>query len=85
MSVKTPEWRQTSSEDRANLIHSSEICRYAHLFGQLRALGKESRSAEVIEFEDVRSTLGCTSLQLGSVYLKEAVFIQVVSKLLADR
>lgn len=72
------------SEDGSNLKHSLKVTRHEHLLVQLGRLGQEGITLEVVELENVSSTLGGGSNHLGSVDLNEALGHEELSEQLAN-
>lgn len=72
------------SEDGADLEDSVEVGHDTHLLVELRRLGEASLLVEVLELEDVGSSLRSTSDELGGMDLDESVLEKELSEELAD-
>ena len=65
--------RAVGPEHWSNLEHPSPAGGHGHLLEELRALGERGRGAEVRKGEELGSTFGCGSHELGAVHLGETV------------
>jgi len=72
------------AEDGTDLEDLKEVRGDGHLLVELGALGEAALTTEVVELEDVGTTLGETGDDLGGVDLDEVLVDEVLAEVLAD-